>query len=96
MRPFSFNQRVENLYKSYFSTYQNINIELGKKSISIMVIDANNSDSASIELVKFEDFHQITFWDGYSQSEIINACNETDSAKTLKRLMKKLRKILDR
>ena len=96
MRPFSFNQRVENLYKSYFSTYQNINIELGKKSISIMVIDANNSDSASIELVKFEDFHQITFWDGYSQSEIVEAINERDSAKTLKRFMKKLKKILDR
>ena len=61
-----------------------------------MVIDANNSDSASIELVKFEDFHQITFWDGYSQSEIIETINERDSAKTLKRFMKKLIKILDR
>ena len=59
-----------------------------------MVIDDDNFDSASIELVKFEDFHQITFWDGYSQSEIVEAMNERDSAKTLKRFMKKLIKIL--
>tara|TARA_B100000579_G_scaffold206512_1_gene168742 strand:- start:73 stop:363 length:291 start_codon:yes stop_codon:yes gene_type:complete len=96
MKPFSFNQRVENLYKSYFSSYSNINIELNEKKISIHIIDANNFDSASIELVKFEDFYQITFWDGYSQSEIIEAFNDKDSAKTLKRFMKKLRKILER
>ena len=87
---------VENLFKSYFSTYSNINIELNEKKISIHIIDDNNHDSASIDLIKFEDFHQITFWDGYSQSEIIEAFNEKDSAKTLKRFMKKLVKILDR
>jgi len=96
MKPFSFNQRVENLYKSYFSSYSNINIELNEKKISIHIIDANNFDSASIELVKFEDFYQITFWDGYSQSEIIEAFNDKDSEKTLKRFMKKLTKILER
>ena len=96
MPHFSFDQRVENLFKSYFSTYANINIELNEKKISIHIIDANNHDSASIDLIKFEDFHQITFWDGYSQSEIIEAFNEKDSAKTLKRFMKKLVKILDR
>ena len=96
MPHFSFDQRVENLFKSYFSTYANINIELNEKKISIHIIDANNHDSASIDLIKFEDFHQITFWDGYSQSEIIEAFNEKDSAKALKRFMKKLVKILDR
>ena len=96
MPHFSFDQRVENLFKSYFSTYANINIELNEKKISVHIIDANNHDSASIDLIKFEDFHQITFWDGYSQSEIIEAFNEKDSAKTLKRFMKKLVKILDR
>ena len=96
MKPFSFNQRVENLYKSYFSSYSNINIELNEKKISIHIIDADNFDSASIDLVKFEDFYQITFWDGYSQSDIIEAFNDKDSAKTLKRFMKKLTKILER
>tara|TARA_B100000965_G_scaffold189200_1_gene157937 strand:- start:73 stop:363 length:291 start_codon:yes stop_codon:yes gene_type:complete len=96
MKPFSFNQRVENLYKSYFSSYSNINIELNEKKISIHIIDADNFDSASIDLVKFEDLYQITFWDGYSQSEIIEAFNDKDSEKTLKRFMKKLTKILER
>tara|TARA_B100000401_G_C52763760_1_gene699609 strand:- start:918 stop:1208 length:291 start_codon:yes stop_codon:yes gene_type:complete len=96
MKPFSFNQRVENLYKSYFSSYSNINIELNEKKISIHIIDADNFDSASIDLIKFEDFYQIIFWDGYSQSEIIEAFNDKDSAKTLKRFMKKLTKILER
>ena len=96
MKPFSFNQRVENLYKSYFSSYSNINIELNEKKISIHIIDADNFDSASLDLIKFEDFYQITFWDGYSQSEIIEAFNDKDSAKTLKRFMKKLTKILER
>ena len=96
MKPFSFNQRVENLYKSYFSSYSNIKIELNEKKISIHIIDADNFDSASIDLIKFEDFYQIIFWDGYSQSEIIEAFNDKDSAKTLKRFMKKLTKILER
>ena len=62
MSHFSFDQRVENLFKSYFSTYSNINIELNEKKISVHIIDANNHDSASIDLIKFEDFHQITFF----------------------------------
>ena len=96
MQSFSFNQRVENLYKSYFSTYSNISIELNEKKITIHIIDTDNFDSASIDLVKFEDFYQITFWDGYSQSEIIEAFSDKDSAKILKRFMKKLIKILKR
>ena len=95
MRSFSFNQRVENLFKSYFSTYQNIGIEIDKKNFN-QYNRFNNLDSASIELIKCENCHQITFWDGYSQSEIVEAINERDSAKTLKRFMKKLKKILDR
>ena len=96
MQSFSFNQRVENLYKSYFSTYSNISIELNEKKITIHIIDTDNFDSASIDLVKFKDFYQITFWDGYSQSEIIEAFSDKDSAKILKRFMKKLIKILKR
>ena len=96
MKPFSFNQRVENLYKSYFSSYSNINIELNEKKISIHIIDADNFDSASIDLIKFEDFYQITFWDGYSQSEVIEVSSEKDAAKTIKRFLNKLVKILNR
>jgi len=96
MQAFTFNQRVKNLYKSYFSTYKNISISLDEDHIKIYLIDDQNLDSASLELIKFEQYHQITFWDGYSQSEVIEAFNERDSAKILKRFMKKLLKILNR
>ena len=96
MQAFTFNQRVKNLYKSYFSTYENISISLDEDQIKIYLIDEQNLDSASLELKKFEQCHQITFWDGYSQSEVIETFNEKESAKTLKRFMKKLLKILNR
>lgn len=96
MQAFTFNQRVKNLYKSYFSTYENIRISLDEDQIKIYLIDDQNLDSASLELIKFEQYHQITFWDGYSQSEVIETFNEKESAKTLKRFMKKILKILNR
>ena len=96
MRPYTFNQRIENLYKSYFSTYKNICFSSNEDQIKINLIEEQNLDSASLELLKFENCHQITFWDGYSQSEIIKVFNEKDSSKTLKRFMKKLLKILNR
>jgi myosin-crossreactive antigen len=96
MQRFTFNQRVENLFKSYFSTYENISISANEEQIKIYLIDEQNLDSASLELKKLEEFHQITFWDGYSQAEVIEAFNERDSAKILKRFMKKLLKILNR
>ena len=96
MQAFTFNQRVKNLYKSYFSTYENISISLDEDQIKIYLIDEQNLDSASLELIKFKQYHQITFWDGYSQSEVIETFNEKESAKTLKRFMKKLLKILNR
>ena len=76
MQFFTFNQRVENLYKSYFLTYENVSILSEKDRIKIDLIDEQNLDSASLELIKFEQYHQITFWDGYSHSEIIEAFNE--------------------
>jgi len=96
MQAFTFNQRVKNLYKSYFSTYENISISFDEDQIKIYLIDEQNLDSASLELIKFEQYHQITFWDGYSQSEVIETFNDKESAKTLKRFMKKLLKILNR
>jgi len=96
MQAFTFNQRVKNLYKSYFSTYENISISLDEDQIKIYLIDDQNLDSASLELIKFKQYHQITFWYGYSQAEVIETFNEKESAKTLKRFMKKLLKILNR
>ena len=41
-------------------------------------------------------YHQITFWDGYSQSEVIEVFTEHEATKNLKRFMKKLVKIINR
>ena len=57
MQRFTFNQRVENLFKSYFSTYENISISANEEQIKIDLIDEQNLDSASLELKKLEQFH---------------------------------------
>ena len=96
MEPYSFNQRVENLYKSYFANDKNVHIELDANQIDINLIEDNNLDSASLQLKKVEGCFQINFWDGYSQSEVVEVFTERDAAKILKRFMKKLLKILNR
>ena len=96
MEPYTFNQRVENLYKSYFANNKNVHIEMDADQIDINLIEDNNFDSASLQLKKVEGCFQINFWDGYSQSEVVEVFTERDAAKTLKRFMKKLLKILNR
>ena len=95
-KPYTFNQRIENLFKSYFVNYENIKIEFHSKEINISLIDDQNMDSASLNLKKNDRFHQITFWDGYSQSEVIEVFTEHEATKNLKRFMKKLVKIINR
>tara|TARA_B100001059_G_C17775717_1_gene551132 strand:- start:1069 stop:1398 length:330 start_codon:yes stop_codon:yes gene_type:complete len=95
-KPYTFNQRVENLFKSYFANHKNAKIACNETEINIYLKDDQNIDSASLDLKKIADLHQITFWDGYSQSEIVEVFNEKDAAKALKRFMKKLVKIINR
>ena len=92
VKPYTFNQRVENLFKSYFANHQNAKIKFSDAQIAIYFIDNKNSDSASLDLKKIDGLYQVIFWDGYSQSEIIETLTEKDAAKTLKRFMKKLAK----
>ena len=73
-----------------------MHIELDEKQIDINLIEDNNLDSASLQLKKVEGCFQINFWDGYSQSEVVEVFTERDAAKTLKRFMNKLLKILNR
>ena len=96
MEPYSFNRRAENLLKSYFNDYENVSYKLDADKINIHLIEEDNVDSASLELIKDESCFKIYFWDGYSQAEVVEAFNERDSAKILKRFMKKLLKILNR
>jgi hypothetical protein len=92
VKPYTFNQRVKNLFKSYFANHQNAKIKINDKEIAIYFIDDKNNDSASLDLKKIDGLYQVIFWDGYSQSEIIETLTEKDAAKTLKRFMKKLAK----
>lgn len=91
-KPYTFNQRVKNLFKSYFANHQNAKIKINDKEIIIYFLDDKNNDSASLDLKKIDGLYQVIFWDGYSQSEIIENLTEKDAAKTLKRFMKKLAK----
>ena len=96
MEPYSFNRRVENLLKSYFNDYENVSYKLDADKINIHLIEEDNFDSASLELIKDESCFKIYFWDGYSQSEVIEVTTEKDAIKNLKRFLKKLVKILIR
>ena len=96
MEPYSFNRRVENLLKSYFNDYENVSYKLDADKINIHLIEKDNYDSASLELIKDESCFKIYFWDGYSQSEVIEVTTEKDAIKNLKRFLKKLVKILIR
>ena len=96
MEPYSFSRRVENLLKSYFNDCKNVSYKLDADKINIHLIEEDNADSASLELIKDESCFKIYFWDGYSQSEVIEVTTEKDAVKTLKRFLKKLIKILNR
>jgi len=69
-----------------------------KNKIFANQLDANNYNQVreyflSLSyLKKIDGLYQVIFWDGYSQSEIIENLTEKDAAKTLKRFMKKLAK----
>ena len=95
MQPYSFNQRIENLFKSYFSAYKNIDLTFGDSDIKIHIIDKQNLDSASLELKKNEGCYEIVFWDGYSHSDTMETLDEKNAEKILKHFMKKLLKIIN-
>ena len=50
----------------------------------------------SLDVQKIDGCFKIYFWDGYSQSEVIEVNSEKDAAKTIKRFLKKLVKIHNR
>lgn len=96
MKQYGFNRRIENLLKSYFNDYENIIYKLDADKINIHLIEEDNIDPASLELINYESCFKIYFWDGYSQSEVIEVSTEKDAVKTLKRFLKKIIKILNR
>ena len=53
------------------------------KKINIHLIEVNNVDCASLDVQKIDGCFKIYFWDGYSQSEVIEVSSEKDAAKTI-------------
>ena len=52
MEPYSFDKRIENLIKSYFSDDKNVSYNIDAKKINIHLIEVNNVDCASLDVQK--------------------------------------------
>ena len=87
MEPYSFDKRVENLIKSYFAENKNVGYNIDAEKIHIHLIEVNNVDCASLDVQKINGCFKIYFWDGYSQSEVIEVNSEKDAAKTINCLL---------
>ena len=87
---------IENLFKSIFSEVPNTTIDLKDSSIQISHNDKNNTDAASIDLIQTEEGFSVTYWDGYSLSEIEECNDVTKAQRIFKRFAKKMAKNLKR
>ena len=94
MNEFPLHKRIENQIKSYFTNLEKINFIIDE-SIKILVIDENNIDPPSIEIKQIKENYELHFWDGYSQSEVIENLKEREITKSLRRFLKKINKYLD-
>ena len=94
MNEFPLHKRIENQIKSYFTNLEKINFIIDE-SIKILVIDENNVDPPSIEIKQIKENYELHFWDGYSQSEVIENLKEREITKSLRRFLKKINKYLD-
>ena len=94
MNEFPLHKRIENQIKSYFTNLEKINFIIDE-SIKILVIDENNVDPPSIEIKQIKKNYELHFWDGYSQSEVVENLKEREITKSLRRFLKKINKYLD-
>jgi len=94
MNEFPLHKRIENQIKSYFTNLEKINFIIDE-SIKILVIDENNVDPPSIEIKEIKENYELHFWDGYSQSEVVENLKEREITKSLRRFLKKINKYLD-
>ena len=88
--------RIENLYKSMFSEIENTRFKYTNKHIEIAHIDSNNQDAALVEITETESEYVISYWDGYSLSEIEECNDVTKAQRIFKRFAKKMAKNLKR
>ena len=59
-------------------------------------IDSNNQDAALVEITETESEYVISYWDGYSLSEIEECNDVTKAQRIFKRFAKKMAKNLKR
>ena len=88
--------RIENLYKSMFPEINNTSIELRDDFIEIKHLDKDNQDSANIEISETKEGFIVTYWDGYSLSEIEESKELPAALKIFKKYAKKMAKNLKR
>ena len=86
--------RIENLYKSMFSEVKDTVIDLRDDKIEIIHLNNQNQDPAIIELTETKFGYTISYWDGYSLSEIEESSNLIRALKIFKRYAKKMAKNL--
>ena len=94
MYDFPLSKRIENQVKSYFTNLEKIDLIIDE-NIRILVIDDNNVDPPSIEIKQMNANYELHFWDGYSQSEVVENLKEKEITKSLRRFFKKINKYLD-
>ena len=94
MNEFPLHKRIENQIKSYFTNLEKINFIIDE-SIKILVIDENNVDPPSVEIKQIKENYELHFWDGYSQTEVVENLKEREITKSLRRFLKKINKYLD-
>ena len=86
--------RIENLYKSMFSEVKDTVIDLRDDKIEIIHLNNQNQDPAIIELSETKFGYTISYWDGYSLSEIEESSDLIRALKIFKRYAKKMAKNL--
>ena len=88
MYEFPLSKRIENQIKSYFTNLEKIDLTIDE-NIKIFVIDENNVDPPSIEIKQVKENYELHFWDGYSQSEVVENLKEKKSLNHLEDFLKK-------
>ena len=79
-----------------FSEIENTCFKFTNNHIEIAHIDANNQDAALVEITETESKYIISYWDGYSLSEIEECDDVIKAQKIFKRCAKKMAKNLKR
>ena len=79
-----------------FSEIENTCFKFTNNNIEIAHIDANNQDAALVEITETESKYIISYWDGYSLSEIEECDDVIKAQKIFKRYAKKMAKNLKR